>query len=141
MNRRLASAVLPVASVMTAVSLLLPWSRSGHNDRSSLELLRTAGVLDVVSVSTRWLLVGAWYLIIVLVAVSFVAAGWGYQRVAALAGVPLGLAMVVAAGVVQQSALPLRWGALVGCGAGLTATVRSGVILMHNEFQAEGRAE
>ena len=133
-------ALVPVTAALTAVSLLLPWSRSGDNDRSSIELLRTAGVLDVVSTSTRWLLVSAWFLVIVLAAGSILAAGWHRLHLAAIAAVPLAPAVVVAVVVVLRSPLPVRWGAIVGCAAGLTATARSSVILIRDGFLAEGRA-
>ncbi len=139
MNGRAIDGLMPAAAALAATSLLLPWSRSGVNDRSSIELLRAAGVLDVVAASTRWLLVGSWYLIVVMAALSILAMGWGHVRVAAAIAAPLGPAMLVAAAIVQRSPLPLRWGVVVGCAAGLTATARSAVILIRNEFQAGDR--
>jgi hypothetical protein len=140
MNARAIDGLMPVAAALAATSLLLPWSRSGTNDRSTIELLRTASVLDVVSASTRWLLVGAWYLIVVLAALSILAVGWGHVRLAAALAAPLGPAMLVAAAIVQRSPLPLRWGVAVGCATGLTASARSAVILIRNEFRAGDRA-
>ena len=133
MNARSIDGLLPVSAGLAALSLLLPWSESGGNDRNSIQLVRSAGVVDAISDSTRWLLVGAWGVVVVLAAGSIVAMAWGRVRLTALLGTPLGLAMIVAAVIVERSPLPLRWGAIVGCGAGLVAAVRSGVILMGND--------
>ncbi len=118
------------AAVAAVLGLFAPWARSGSTDRSSVDLLRSAGVLDVISGWQRPMAVVAWYLVILLTAAALVALAWGRVRASAVALLPLGPALTGALVIVARSPLPLRWGAVVTTGLGLTATVAASLVLI-----------
>ncbi len=127
--------------MLAALTLLAPWAGSGDTDRSSIQLLRSAGVLEVISGWQRPAAVLAWYLVVVLAAAALVAVAWGRPIVAGWALLPIGPAMLVAAVIVTRSALPVRWGAIVGVSAGLIATAGAVLILMTQRSRGKGAAE
>ncbi len=129
------------AGLLAAFALLAPWARSGDTDRSSIELLGSAGVLEVISGWQRPAAVLAWYLVVVLAAAALVAVAWQRPIVAAWALLPIGPAMLAAAVIVARSSLPVRWGAVAGVLAGLMATTGAILILMTHESRGKGTAE
>lgn len=121
------------AGLLAALALLAPWAGSGTTNRSSIELLTSAGVLDLITGWQKPAAILAWYLVVVLAAVAVVAIAWGRTTAGAAALLPIGPAMMVSAAIVARSPLPLRWGALVGVASGLTATAVAILILMKGQ--------
>ncbi len=129
------------AGLAAAVGLLAPWARSGSVDRSSVDLLRSAGILDVISGWQRPATILAWYLVVLLAAAALVAAAWGRTRLSALVLFPVGPALLVALVIVVRSPLPVRWGAVMSTGFGLTATTAAGLILMRGAIRRKDGCE
>ncbi len=129
-----------VAGLAAALSLVAPWARSGTRDQSSVDLLRSAGVLDVITGWQRSATVATWYGVVVLVAISLVALAWGRSTLSAAVLVPVGPAVFFAAVIVSRSPLPLRWGAVAGSLCGLTATASAILILMRVQTLAQGQS-
>jgi len=120
-----------VAAAAGAVGLLFaPWGRSGEVGRSSIQLLRSATVLDVLSDMERIALLLLWLAVIVAVAGALVASSWGRPRLVAGLLIPLGPALVFAALVVTRSPLRVQWGAGASATLGLTASALGGLILI-----------
>ena len=128
------------AGLAAALTLLAPWARSGTTDHSSIDLLDSAGALDVISGWQRPAALLAWYLVVVSAATALLAVAWGRTTVGALALLPMGPIMTVAAVIVGRSSLPLRWGALAGVIAGLTATTVALLILMRSDSRRKEAA-
>jgi len=129
------------AGLLGALALLAPWAGSGTTDRSSIELLTSAGVLDLITGWQKSAAILAWYLVVVLAAVAVVAVAWGHTTAGAAALLPIGPAMMVSAAIVARSPLPLRWGALVGVVSGLTATAVAILILMRDSSNGKDTAQ
>lgn len=137
---RLRSPWVPVAaSLAGAASLVGPWARSGRVDRSSVELLATAGALDVLSGAERLAAVVAWYLVVVAAAFALVAAAWGRTTLAMWPAVLVGPALVGAWLIVARSPLTVRWAAPLGALMGLTASATGILVLMRRTGRAEGK--
>lgn len=119
-----------VAGAISALTLLAPWVRSGRVDKSTVDLLRSAAALEVLGDTGRIAAVAAWYLIPVLAAVAVVAAAWQRPRLTAAAVVPMGPMMVVAFRAVSAAPFDVRWGALSGVVAGLTASGLGALLLI-----------
>jgi len=129
------------AGLLAALALLAPWAGSGSTNRSSIELLTSAGVLDVISGWQKPAAMLAWYVVVVLAAIAVVSIAWGRATVGAVAMLPIGPAMMVSAAIVAHSSLPLRWGALAGVASGLTATVAAVLILMRDPSSGKEAAQ
>ena len=139
-ERVLVSPWVPAAaSVAAALALVGPWARSGTVDRSSIELLASAGALDVLSNRDHVIAVGSWYLVVLLAAGALLGAAWDRRRLTAVLVIPIGPAMAVAWWIVAAAPLTVRWGAPVGTMLGLTATGAGVLLLMESTVQAEGR--
>ena len=121
--------MVAVFAVAAAFGLLLPWAESGTRSRSSIELLRSAAALDLFSTIQQWLLVGAWFAVVVLVAVGLLAVAWQRIDLGALAFSVVGPALVVAVLVVRRSPLTADWGAYAASGLGVVASIGSGMLL------------
>lgn len=119
-----------LVAVAAAVSLLAPWARSGRADRSSIELLATAGALDVLSTPQRVLAITGWYLVVAGAAASLIAAAWDRRSAAAALALPAGPALLIAWVIVGRSPLGVRWGAPLGAALGVTATMAGVLVLM-----------
>lgn len=126
------------AGTVSALTLLGPWVRSGRTDRSTLDLLRSAGALDVLDGADRVAALLAWYLVPVLAAVAVVAAAWQRPRLTAAVVVPMGPMMVMAFRAVSAAPFDVRWGAVAGIVAGLTATGLGVLLLVTAPSTAEG---
>ncbi len=126
-------------AVIAAVSLLAPWARSGRVDRSTIELLSTAGALDLLVGWAEVATLVSWYLVPVLAAAAALAAGWHRKRLTGGFVLPIGPLMGLAWFAVLRSPLESRWGAGLGVAAGLIATTLAGLLLMRPQNSAEGR--
>jgi hypothetical protein len=125
-------------AVFAAVSLLAPWARSGRVDRSTIELLSTAGALDLLAGWAEVVALVSWYLVPLLAAGAAVAAGWQRQRLTAGFVLPIGPLMGLAWLAVLRSPLETRWGAGLGVASGLMASTLAGLLLMRPQNSAEG---
>lgn len=130
MKRQLqvATAVSVGGAVLAAVSLFLPWARSGRATRTGFELARTVDALGLAdSVPLRALLVAFW-LLPVLAAVCWTAAAMSRKNV--VVATAAGAGLVVGAGavlVLRQGALHARlglWVAMVAAATALAGSLR-----------------
>ena len=128
-TRRLA-AMATIAGTAAAVALVLPWVRTGDRSRSSIDLIGTAGALDVIEGSVRTGVVITWFLVPVLVAGAMLAGAADRLRLCAVLLVPLGPLL---AGVILVAALRagdgLVWGAYLTGACSAAATTLAAVVL------------
>lgn len=128
-NRResLLSAVAAGGGFLAACTLVLPWFEVAGQSRSSIDLISSAGALDVIDGSIRLIVVGLWLIVPVLGAAALLLFA---ARRSSLAG-----ALVLVIGVVTLALLvvgivapgvSLAWGAWVAavcssvaCGAAI----------------------
>ncbi len=119
-----------VAGVATACSLLLPWFHVGGPPRSTLEVIAAAGALDVIEGRTRALVVAAWTVVPVSVALALFAAA---ARRARLAGGLVAGSCSLVVGIACLLALTrpglLAWGAVVAVSCAIVA-VSTGIVSM-----------
>ena len=129
-TRRLA-ALATLAGTAAAVALVLPWVRTGDRTRSSIDLIGTAGALDVIEGSVRVGVVITWFLVPVLVAGAMLAGAADRLRLGAALLVPLGplLAGVIAFAAVRAGDV-LVWGAYVTGACATAATVLAAFVLL-----------
>jgi hypothetical protein len=125
-------------AVLAAVSLLAPWARSGRVDRSTIDLLSSAGALDLLTGRAEVMALASWYLVPLLAAGGAIAAGWHRQRLTGGFVLPIGPLMGLAWLAVLRSPLDTRWGAGLGVVAGLIASTLAGLLLMRPQNSAEG---
>ena len=102
------------AGFLTACTLVLPWFQISGRARSSIDLISTAGALDVIDGGLRLFVVGMWLLLPVLVSAALIL--YAAQRTMASA-ILIGLVgavvlIVLALGLVIDG-VALAWGALV----------------------------
>lgn len=116
-------------ALAAAFGLLLPWAQSGTRSRSSIELLRSAGALDLFSTGERWLLVVAWFSVVAAAAAGLVAVSWHRVDLAATIIAIIGPVLVVAVLIVRRSPLTVEWGAYLSSGLGVVASIGSGMLL------------
>jgi len=122
---------LPVSfALLSVASLLCPWAASGLVERSSLELLRSATALDVLSDGANALLLTSWFSVFALAAAMVLAAAWHRPRLMAWCGVPIGPMMVTAGTVILVSPFSTVWGAPMGMASGVATAVSCGAMLM-----------
>lgn len=118
-----------VMGLVSAAALLGPWLRSGTVDRSSVDLIGSATALDVLSGTTRVVVVGAWLTVVVLVAVALVTAAWDRPRVALAVLLPVGPLLVAAWILLAGSPLEVRWGAVMaGISGAVTSILAAGML-------------
>lgn len=130
MTARRAAGFASAAGAATALSLVLPWVRVGGRSRSSIDLIGSAGALDVIEGGVRVAVVATWFLVPALVSVAMLAAAADRPRAAALSLLPLGpglLAVVAAAALSARSVLV--WGAYLTAVAAVVTTVLAVVVL------------
>ena len=129
-----------VAAVATALCLLTPWAGSGQVDRSTIELLGSAGALDLLEGRNEVIALAGWFAVPLLAAMAAVGAGWGRRRLTAWSALPMGPVMVMAWWAVASSPLEARWGAVLSALVGLMASSLAGLVLMSRDESAEGQA-
>ena len=125
-------------AVLAAFGLLLPWARTGDRNRSSIDLLSSAGALDVV---TGWpfaaLLIG-WFSVVVAAALALVLVAWGRTMVGVSVAGLVGPGVIVALVAVSVSPLALAWGAWIASGLGVGASIGSGLLVLSRVAEREG---
>ncbi len=120
--------VAVVSGLLTVALLFAPWGRSGTVDRTSLELLTTAGSVRVVTGGLRWCALSAWWSVTLVVAVSTAVRVFGRPRVAdrLLALLVAGVGPLVV-GVIASGAVRVRWGLWAALAAAMTAGLAGSV--------------
>lgn len=140
MSARRVAGLASAVGATTALSLVLPWVRVGGRSRSSIDLIGSAGALDVIEGGARLAVVTTWFLVPALVAFAMLAAAADRLRACALSLLPLapGLLTVLTIAVLTARDL-LVWGAyLTGIGA-LTTSALAVVVLRRLRTEAESR--
>lgn len=126
--------------VTAALGLLLPWARTGGRTRSTLDLVSSASALDLLTDTTRALVVGGWMLVVVGAAAGLLGVAWDRPGVARIGLSVVGPALVTASLLIAWSPLAVAWGAWVSSGFGAIATMGSGVLRMTDVAYWEGRS-
>ncbi len=115
------TALATASGAATAVSLVLPWLRIGSRNRSSIDLIGSAGALDVIDGSVRVAVVATWFLVPLLAAAAMLAGAAGRHRLAS--GLLVPLAPTLAGVVILGWAVAgdgLAWGAYLTAALALT---------------------
>lgn len=125
---------LPLAAVLagtiSVVCLVLPWVRLGVRSRSSIDLIASAGALDVITGPTKLVVVLLWLVLPILAAAAIVALA--AQRTGLMAGflLPIGPVIgLVMALLILVAPTSVVWGAWLSAGFGLVASVLAVVLL------------
>lgn len=120
-----------VAGFFTVVSLVLPWFDILGRDRSSIDILRSASVLDVIEGAVLVVVIAGWLLAPILVSAAMLFAAAGRHRISALLLLPVGLVtvLVVGAGAVIYE-VGLAWGAFVGALSAIVASILAIMVLV-----------
>lgn len=119
-----------VSGLLSALSLLAPWARSGRVDRSMFGLISSASALDLLSGFAEVVVVVAVVAVAILVSLALVATAWSHHRLAVVALLGPGPILVVAAVVVAGTPLRLRWGAAAGSTLGVIGSICASMILL-----------
>ena len=119
-----------VAGFITVTSLALPWFDILGRERSSIDILRSASVLDVIEGPVKLVAIAGWLLAPVLVSAAMFTAASGRYRIAAALLLPVGVVvlLIVGAGAVRDE-VDLAWGAFVGLLAAAAASALAIVVL------------
>lgn len=107
------------ASCLGLVSLLAPWVRVGAAGKSTIELIATAGALDVLTGWVKVIVVVVWASAPVLGGIALLVFASGRNRMGAVLLLVVGLLLALpAALLVTTFRQGLAWGALAGglCG-------------------------
>ena len=120
-----------VAGFFTVISLVLPWFDILGRNRSSIDIVRSASVLDVIEGAVKVLVIAGWLLAPVLVSAAMFLAASGRHRIAAFLLLPVGLVtvLVVGAGLVVDE-VGLAWGAFVGLISAIAASILAIMVLV-----------
>ena len=73
-----------IAGFLTVVTLVLPWFEILGRQRSSIDILRSASVLDVIEGPVKVAVIAGWLLAPVFVSGAMLLAASGRHRIAAL---------------------------------------------------------
>lgn len=114
------------AGFLTAATLVLPWFNVSGQARSSIDLISSAGALEIIEGGTRLLVVALWLGLPVLAAVSLFAFAARRFTLAAYLTFVVGLlvlGVVIVGGVVDV--IGLAWGAWLAAFFGLAAGLSS----------------
>lgn len=126
---RAASACL-VLGIATSGALLLPWFDVGGPPRSTVELIASAGALDVIAGPTRIAVVLAWALVPTSSAIAvFATAARRRQLATALVAGACSLVVIVGAWLILTTPRLLAWGAWVGLACATAALAAAAVWL------------
>lgn len=126
-----------VFGVATSCALLLPWFDVGGPPRSTVELIATAGALDVIAGPTRVAIVVAWALVPVSSAIAVFATAARRRRVATIM-VAGASSLIVAVGgwLILTRPRLLAWGAWVGLACATSALLAGVIWLRHDRRPA-----
>ncbi len=120
-----------ISGFLTVVSLVLPWFDVLGRQRSSIDIVRSAGVLDVIEGAVKVLVILGWFLAPILVSGAMLLAAAGRHRTAAILLLPVGLVTVGVVGIgAFVDELELVWGAFIGLAAALVASILAIMVLV-----------
>jgi hypothetical protein len=119
--------VMTVGAVIALVASFLGWVRSGETTRSSYDTLGLVHRLGFTPSGPAKLLVQAWPLMPLLLAIGVVAAWWGWRSAAAVFGC-LGGFYAAVLGVVVSTAVPTS--RQVGVSAAPAVTAVGGIVVI-----------
>ncbi|RMH71179.1 MAG: hypothetical protein D6683_14740 [Actinomyces sp.] len=126
------------AGILTVVALHAPWARSGRVDRTSLDLLASAGSVGVITGWVQTLALFAWWMVTLLVAGSSVARVAGRARLADQLLVLLPAPVVaLAVAVARSEVVTARWGLVTAVLAASAAALCAGVASWRDATAAE----
>ena len=115
---------------LAVVSLVLPWFDVLGKERSSIDLVSSAGALDVIEGGVKVLVLLGWFSAPLFVSVAMLVAASGRHRVAALVLLPVGLVLVgvFVVGVFVDD-VGIAWGAIFGVVFAAASTAIAAVVL------------
>lgn len=120
-----------VAGFFTVLSLVLPWFDILGRERSSIDILRSASVLDVIEGSLKVAVIFGWLLAPITVSAAMFLAASGRHRMAAVLLLPVGaMTMLVVGASLVVDEIGLAWGAFVGLGSALAAFILAVMVLL-----------
>lgn len=120
-----------LAAIASAVCLVLPWIRMGARDRSSIDLIGSAGALDIIEGTTKVVVVLLWFALPLLVAGAVLALAAQRRRLMAGLLLPLGPILGLIVGVLVR-ALPeaVVWGAWLSAGFAVAASALALAVIL-----------
>ncbi|MEM9467090.1 MAG: hypothetical protein AAGA90_17085 [Actinomycetota bacterium] len=124
--------------VGAALSLLLPWARTGTRTRSSLDLMSSANALDLVTGWQRIAVFAGWFGVVAGAAAGLVLVAWDRPLPGAVATASVGPAIALAVAAVAASPFALVWGAWLASGLGATASIGGGLVVLTHVSMREG---
>ncbi len=130
-NTGLYIAAALTAAFLAVVSLVFPWFVIVGRARSSIDLISSAGALDVIEGGVKVLVLVGWLIAPALVSIAMLVAASGRFRLAAGLVMPIsiGLVVVAIAGLFVD-AIGLAWGAIFGGGFAALAGVFAMMVLV-----------
>ena len=127
-----------IIGVVAALSLLLPWARTGSRSRSSIDLMSSATALDIVSGWQRLAMFVGWFGVVAAAAAGLLLVARDRPRLGVRMGLVVGPALGVAVAAVVASPFQLAWGAWFASGLGATASIGSGLVVLKHRSMREG---
>ena len=120
-----------IAGFLTVTTLVLPWFDILGRQRSSIDILRSASVLDVIEGPVKVAVIAGWLLAPILVSAAMLLAASGRHRIAAALLLPVGIVtmLIVGAGFVRDE-VDLAWGAFVGLTTAAVASALAVLVLV-----------
>ena len=120
-----------IAGFLTVTTLVLPWFDILGRQRSSIDILRSASVLDVIEGPVKVAVIAGWLLAPILVSAAMLLAASGRHRIAAALLLPVGIVtmLIVSAGFVRDE-VDLAWGAFVGLTTAAVASALAVLVLV-----------
>lgn len=104
-----------LSGFLAVVSLVLPWFEILGNTRSSIDLISSAGALDVIDGLAKVLVIAGWLLAPVLVSVAMFAGAAGKHRLSAVLLLPIGILLLVVFLIgAAVGEIGVAWGAVFG---------------------------
>ena len=129
-----------VAGFGTVVSLVLPWFDLLGQERSSVDLLRSASALEVIDGGVRIAVIAGWLLMPVLLTVAIFLGAARRYRLAAGILLPITALTLLVAGVgVAVDEIGLAWGAFIGSVCALIAAALAMMVLLAPAGQVTAR--
>jgi len=127
-EQRWAAAAL-TSGFLAAVTLVLPWLTISGRSRSTIDLISSAGALDVLDGFWKVLVIAGWFLFPATVAAAMLLAASGRLRIAAWLTLPLALllALLVIGLRLLLGEGTIAWGAWL---TGLFAAAATGSAIM-----------
>lgn len=114
-------------AALAAASLVLPWFELSGRPRSTIDVIGSAGALEVIAGSTKLLVVLGWLMLPLLAAAGMLLAASGRDRLAAAIILPIGPLVLSIVLIGLAAGLSAAWGVWP---AALSASVSLGCAIM-----------